>query len=117
MKPMASGQVANTISAMKSTADPWSLSDEEGRRQRWKVGREQYRNNGPGFHGDPLEELMYEVWDALNYTDEAERQGADPDTCRELWFLFDRACGLTRELREMRENERLAGRFARLTTE
>ena len=113
----ASGQVANTTSATKSTADPWLLSDREGRRLRWRAGREQYRKLGPHFHGDPLVEALYECWDGQNYMAEAIAQGCDLEMCEEVRRIFDRACGLVRELREMRENERLAGRFAALVNE
>jgi hypothetical protein len=113
----ASGQPASTIATTKSTEDPWSLSDDEGRKLRWKVGREQHRKHGPHFHGDPLAEAIYECWDGQNYMAEALAQGCDLDICEEVRLIFDRACGLVREVREMRENERLAGRFAALVSE
>lgn len=39
---------------------------------KWRRGREQY---GPVFIGHPLEELDEELLDAMNYAEEAARQG------------------------------------------
>ncbi len=60
------------------------LSIDEARREKWRVGREKY---GRQFVGDPLEELDSELIDAMNYVDEAERQGLiDAGKARE-WLI------------------------------
>jgi hypothetical protein len=48
------------------------LPIEAARVTKWRRGREQY---GPVFIGHPLEELDEELLDALNYAEEAARQG------------------------------------------
>ncbi len=48
------------------------LPIEAARAAKWRRGREQY---GPVFIGHPLEELDEELLDAMNYADEAARQG------------------------------------------
>jgi hypothetical protein len=50
------------------------LPTDEARAIKWQLGREKY---GPDFVGDPLEELDAELLDAMNYAEEAARQGYD----------------------------------------
>jgi len=48
------------------------LPIEQARLAKWRRGREQH---GPVFIGHPLEELDEELLDAMNYAEEAARQG------------------------------------------
>ena len=56
-----------------------SISTEEARRRKWEEGRARH---GSEFVGHPLLELDEELLDALNYCDEALRQGYDVEEIR-----------------------------------
>lgn len=60
------------------------LGIDAARKIKWKAGQEKY---GPVFVGDPLEELYAELADALNYIDEAERQGIKISTDTRQYIL------------------------------
>lgn len=47
---------------------------EEARAAKWQLGRQKY---GPVFKTNPLAELDEELLDAMNYVEEANRQGYD----------------------------------------
>lgn len=68
------------------------LSVVEACNKKWEFGRKRY---GPGtFQGDPLAHLYSELIDAINYVDEAKRQGKiDPTSHYDLHSdFFNRAC-------------------------
>lgn len=44
------------------------------RRERWLRGMRVYRQPGEPFNGDPVAELMAELEDGVNYTEESARQ-------------------------------------------
>lgn len=57
-----------------------------------ECGRQKYRAQGEGtFVGEPLPELFEELLDAVNYAQEAEKQGiALPGVVRDLRDIADR---------------------------
>jgi hypothetical protein len=65
----------------------------EARAIKWQRGREKY---GAEFQGDPLEELDAELLDAMNYAEEAQRQGVD------MGWIPSRLLGLCEVVREIR---------------
>ncbi len=67
-----------TVRPPKPKAPPKPLIEmpiRKAMRLKWDAGRLVY--GGAGFIGDPVEELYAELIDALNYCDEAQRQGHD----------------------------------------
>lgn len=57
------------------------LPIEQAKHIKWQAGRKKYGAEGDHFKGkfvgDPIEHLYDELIDALNYADEAERQGVN----------------------------------------
>ena len=46
------------------------------RRKRWEAGVQHYRGGFGDFVGNPLDELIQELEDGLNYVEECARQGS-----------------------------------------
>ncbi len=84
-------------STLNRTSGPYiHLPTREALVEQWKRGREQY---GPVFVGHPLEELDEELLDAMNYVEEAQRQGWGMlGAHRLLWELRERVCALYRRM-------------------
>lgn len=68
---------------------------DQARHEKWKAGR---AGRGPEFEGHPLEEFDGEMLDALNYLDEAERQGFDAGAIQSARLLVLAACHTVRRL-------------------
>ena len=51
---------------------------------RWEQGRKEYRKADEPFQGDPMLELHAELLDAINYLNEAERQGVKVEGIRHV---------------------------------
>jgi hypothetical protein len=73
--------------------------------RRWAAGRRAH-GGGPWQGQHPLLELDEELLDALNYLDEAVRQGADSVR---LYYLRDGLRGLVTLLRRNPDYRRVAG--------
>lgn len=65
------------------------------RMRKWEEGRKKY---GPVFVGHPLEQFDFEMLDALNYIDEAGRQGYSQERLELVRGLIHYACEEIRKL-------------------
>lgn len=70
------------------------LSIEEAKKEKWRLGQIKY---GPIFVGHPLEQLDDELIDAMNYCEEAERQGYNID------FIYSMLYQLCLQVRKLKK--------------
>lgn len=71
------------------------------RSEKFKVGRAEH---GPVFLRNPVEEIDMELIDAVNYAEEAIRQGYDKDTLETIISKLKAVDGMVRSLYASRED-------------
>lgn len=71
----------------------------EAQRIKWEAGAEKY---GPVFVGDPIEQMYEEFVDALNYVEQAEREGLSlPVMRKEILALCSKLKAINRKRRRL----------------
>ena len=78
------------------------MSVEDARQAKWEAG---VLEHGPVFRHEPIEEFDLEMLDALNYCDEAQRQGYPESRLEVLRCLIRSALVLGREIYRDRRRE------------